>query len=469
MIQIMGPGNEEVYKPVHGPADRRNLMRSKISILVLLFLLAGIASTALTKEKKFPIDGSVTNRYKMRSTGEIADHDWETMLSLNWHNPNVDRFSAAVSGGGIFDIDGKGNDRFFTDIYNSFSGNGVGRLYYAWLNANRLGPVANARAGRQHLYQLDSLYFDGASLESVPYYGVTFNAFGGSPVHLFENQIGIDPGDWVLGGGLQWVPISKIRIRYDYVHLKDKITGFRITQADQEDDLMGGSIWFNVSDHVSLFGRLTSFTDQLRDVEGSSTLRYPDHKLTVRLNVRRLLESYAVRVIDWDAYGIAGSYRPYTEGSLGVTKGLGEKFVIDGGMAIRRLDDRQFASSFNHGFEKIYAAAASNDVPFKGLELSTGIDYYRGEDSTLKNNSFGVSASAHQNLFKKKLRVGGGTAHYLYRYNLLAGDESRDVQVYFAEAEAKIAKPLKAKAHYEFENNDYNGFHTFTVGVTWNF
>jgi hypothetical protein len=111
-----------------------------------------------------------------------------------------------------------------------------------------------------------------------------------------------------------------------------------------------------------------------------------------------------------------------------------------------------------------------------GLDMNAALDYYHGEDNSLKNNSFGGSFSASQALFKKHktlkdqdMKFTLGTAFYLYRYNLLTGDESSDVQTYFAEFGTKIVESLKIVSRYEFENSELNGFHKGTLRLVWNF
>ena len=413
--------------------------------------------------------GSISNRYKFRSTGSLRDQDVETLVTLDIGNAYADRVWGALQVGGIFDLDGNQGGNTFASVYDSFSDRAVGRLYYAHVDAKDLGPLSHLTVGRQSRFDFESLYYDGLTLQSKRWHGFSLTAFGGAPVHLFENQIGFDVGDWLVGGALQWNPISNLQARFDYVHLKDEVAGFRASVGDQEDDLFGGTIWWDIDQHFALMGRFTSFSDQVRDVSLSATYKLASHDLFVRLNAFRLLKGYAIRVVEFDAYGIAGTYEPYTDVSLTATKGFGQHFAMDGGVQVRFLDDNQIASAFNHGFERFFLSLSTYDLLLKGLSLSATGDYYHGEDNVLKNNNFGGSFTVTQDLLEKRLQLSGGTAFYLYRYNLFAGNESNNVQTYFARVKGKIMKDLEARVGYEFEHNPVNGFHSVDARLIWSF
>jgi hypothetical protein len=67
------------------------------------------------------------------------------------------------------------------------------------------------------------------------------------------------------------------------------------------------------------------------------------------------------------------------------------------------------------------------------------------------------------------LKVSGGTAYYLYRYNLFAGNESSDVRTYFARVQSQIFKNFSGRLGYEFEDNNINNFHTVDLRLVWSF
>ncbi|MBI2345840.1 MAG: hypothetical protein HYV03_02945, partial [Deltaproteobacteria bacterium] len=406
----------------------------------LILIAGGIATPSSAVADGFGIHGSVAQRYKFRATGAAEDNDLETTLMLDLGDSQADRLSAAVMAAALIDLDRSTGNATFGSIYDTYSSRAVGRLYYAYGTANDLGPVKQLRFGRQHRYEFESLYFDGVHLESDPFAHFTLSAFGGVPVHLFENQFGFDPGDWLVGGAVQWDPLANLRARADYVYLRDKVTGFRASVGDQQDHLFGGSVWWDPDQRVGLFGRFTAFSDQVRDATGQIVLRFPEQTMQWRIQVYRLLKGYAVRVIDWDAFGIAGTYQPYTEILASVSKGLGRHLTMEGGGQARLLDSSQVASAFNHGFTRGYLSATTADFPIDGMSISATGDYYHGQENSLKNDMFGGSAFIAQELMNRRMTLSGGTMYFLYRYDLFSGQETNDVQTYFARIKGKFSK-----------------------------
>ncbi len=444
---------------------RDAVRRGIVPVLVIL----GLFAPSVLVADPVSIHGSLSDRYRFRTTGGLSDHDMETLLTLDVGNVRSDPFSGAVQFGGKIDLDGNQGGTVFPSVYDTFSAQSAARLYYAYFNANDLGALKNLRVGRQHRHDFENLYFDGAYLEFDSFHTLTLSAYGGIPVHLFESQFGWDRGDWMLGAGLQWDPLSNLRAKLDYVHLRDEVSGFRATAGDHEDNLFGTTVYWDVDSHVGFAAKFTTFTDHPRDVTFETSLRFPEQKLNIRFEFYRLLLSYAIRVIELDAYGVVGAYEPYSQFGIWATKGLGDHFAIDGGVQIRVLDNKQVAGAFNHGYKRFNAALSCFDLPWKGLSLTASGDFYQGDDNTLKNDNYGGSFTASQKLFDKRLILSGGTNFYLYRYNIYSGNESTNVQTLFARVEGKIWKGISGRVGYEFENNDINDVSSVDVKLTWKF
>ena len=433
------------------------------SILLLLPLL----QFAIANEVS--LKGSISNRYILRTTGTDTDNDIETLLSLDVGQPSTDKISGSMQAGGIFDLDKTRNGSPYRSIFDTFNSSAVGRFYYGYIDLKDPEDKNKIRLGRQYRHEFESLYYDGISFETDQSKPITFTAYSGIPVHLFENQYGLTVGDWLAGGALEWNIYTNLKFRFDYVHVKDEVTGFRSTLGINSDDLFGLSLWCDLTDRISISSDFTSFRDQVRDAQASATFRWSEQDLSLRYNFYTLFKAYSFRVLEFDGYGFAGAFEPYYEMTLSASKGLSEHFAVDGGFSIRNLVDKQIASAFNHGFERGYLSLSSYNIPIKDLSLNLTADYYHGKDNTLKNNSFGTSFSAVHGFFDKKLNITIGTAFYFYKFNLFLGNESNNVQSYFAEVETKILAKIKTSLRYEFENNQINDFHTLELGVRWDF
>ncbi|MBI4211763.1 MAG: hypothetical protein HY540_03915 [Deltaproteobacteria bacterium] len=409
--------------------------------------------------------GSLSNRYKFRTAGSQADHDLETIGALDINDASADKWFGSFEGGGRFDLDGSNADSTFA---SPFDRRAAGRLYRAYAGVNDVSVFQTIKVGRQYQFDFEALYFDGAHLLMKPISKCTFQAFGGVPVHLYENQLGFHPGDWLAGSAVDVDALPTLKLRGDYVHLRDRASSFRFTSGDREDDLFGTTLWWTPSPKFNAMSRFTSFADDVRDVTLSLSAGVPDKNFRVQFDAYRLLHREDVRVIDWDAYSIAGTYEPYTEVSLKFSKDIGEHFTADVGGSARLLDEEQIASPFNHGFKHAFVFLSAFDLPWKIVSVNATADYYHGEDNTLKNDTFGGSFSLTHQPFPF-LDVTAGTAYYLYRFNLFTGDESDDVQTYFLEANAKLRKDLKARLGYEFEDNAIDQFHSLNARLVWSF
>ncbi|GEM_PF-5702304 len=407
--------------------------------------------------------------YRWQTTGGQSNNIIETLVTMDIGDPTMHRYSGSIQAGVIADLNYSPPNGYFRNIYDTFPYRVVGRFYSGYLDINKVPAFNNIRIGRQHLYELENLNFDGVSFESRSYSGLVFSFFGGAPVHLYENEYGVLFGDWTTGGALQWTPIARLRLRASAVHVRDQLASFFYTPNRTNDTLFGISAWIDITKNWEIYSRLSAFADQVRDWDFSSSTQFPVQDLKVIVNVHRLMEAYSLRAVDWDPYSFAGAYEPYTEIQAQIYKGLGKKFSLDFGGGARILDDYQIASAYNHGFERVFGTFSTHDFLNKGLAMALTANYYHGEDNVLENNYFALTFAVSQEFLKKRLKVGAGTNYFLYQYNLLTGNESQDVRVYFAEIEGKVLKNLKLKTSYEFETNAINAFSSGRVRAIWDF
>lgn len=431
--------------------------------VVLLLLVAHSHALA------YSVHGSISNRYRFRTTGGVSDHDLEAMGTLDFGDQMQDRVSGSVQVGGIFQLNGTDTGSPFTSVYDSFSSPAVERIYQAYADFQDLGPLEKIRAGRQSRYEFGWLYYDGATLESRTVDGVKFTLYGGVPVHLYETSIGNDPGDWMVGGAFQVDPASWARIRLEAVHLKDDTSGYRAAVGKNEDTLIGWSLWLDSGQTVSFSSRFTAFQDQVRDVDAEMRLWVPERELTTRIRFYSLLKAIGVREVDVDSYGFVGAYEPFVEGSVILTKGFGQRFFVDTGFVGRTLLAQNVSSAFNHGYNRAFLTLSTVDLPIQGMSLAATGDYFHGTDNVLKNDVFAGSFSADQEFWERRIRASIGTGYYLYRYNLYTGEDEEDVRTYFARVTGKIWKSLEGRLTYEMEQNSTNDFHTVDTRVTWKF
>lgn len=439
--------------------------------LGLIATLLALPTMAVAKGKSpfAQFHGTLSERYTLRTTGDQSDNDLENLLSLTVGDVNNDKITFQAQGGVLCDLDGLGaNNSIYRTSHDRFGRQLVGRLYYAYLDVQHAELFELVRFGRQHKYDFENFYFDGFSFDTNPFYGIRLGAYTGQPVHLFENQMGWGADDFLVGDWVSWTPIKQIRLKFDHAFLHDDQAAFRATAGELQDHLLGGSAWIDLTPKLETHARFTSFKDQTRDLTLAANYKHLEHNFKLNLKVFRLLERYDIRVPDLDTYSILGTYERFTEYSINATKGLGKHFMADSGLSWRKLDDPQGVSAFNHGFKRVYVALNSSDLIHQGLSLAASGNYYRGEDSMLRDNYFGGSLSAAQKLLNKKLTLSAGTDYYLYHFNYATGNESQDVQTFFARAEFKATKTMRLKSSYGFENSN-DAYHTLKLALTKDF
>lgn len=436
--------------------------------IALVFLLAMIGMPVQASASDYEVHGSVTAKYRFQGTGQYRYNSVEPLATLDLGNSAMNHISASVQGGGFLILNGHDAASPFWNIYDTFDAHAVGRLYHAYVNFQDVGPLNTIRVGRQHRYDFEALYYDGATFETKPFANFTLTAFGGMPVHMYENQIGSDPGDWVVGTALQWRPLERFQVRFDYVHVRDKPSYFQANLGTREDNLFGGSVWWDINKYVSLKADISAFSNVLRDTSVLATLKFPAHDLNFQLKAYRLLKPYGPHVIDFDMFNFESNLQAFTEFTGTVYKGFGKHVAVQLGGSSRQLDAYQVANAYNNGYLRAFSTVTLMDLIARGLTLSATGDYYSGQNNEVRNNYFGGTFSATQKFLKERLRATLGTTYYYYAYNLYTGNQSNNVQNYYAQVRAKLIGGLEGRLGYRFEHS-VNNFHTADARLTWSF
>lgn len=440
--------------------------RQRIGIAIALLWMIGLPLQVSASD--YEVHGSVTARYRLQATGQYRYNSVEPIATLDFGNSAMNRVSASVQGGGFLIVNGHDIHSPFWNIYDTFDAHAVGRLYHAYVNFQDVGPLNTIRIGRQHRYDFEAMYYDGATFETKPFAGFTLTAYGGMPVHMYENQIGSDPGDWVVGTALQWRPVDKFQVRFDYVHVRDKASYFQPNLGTREDNLFGGSVWWDIGRHVSLKADISAFSNVLRDASVLAAIKFPSRDFNVQLKAYRLLKPYGPHVIDFDMFNFESNLQAFTEFTGTVYKGFGKHVAMQLGGSVRQLDTYQTANAYNNGYLRAFATVTTMGLIAKGLTLSATGDYYRGENNDLRNNYFGGTFSATQKFLKDRIRATIGTTYYYYAYNLYTGLQSNNVQNYYAQLRAKLFGGLEGRLGYRFEHS-VNNFNTADARLTWSF
>ncbi|HLG31146.1 MAG TPA: hypothetical protein VI387_13135, partial [Candidatus Brocadiales bacterium] len=136
------------------------------------------------------LHGYVRTKYRFRSLeGNGTDNDFYQYLNLHLGDERKDRLTANLYG--TLRENFEKERGVFASIDDTYQKTLTGRLYELYANVKNVGMIDNTRIGRQYLYDVEPLHFDGVKLDFKGLSalgGLRFIAYGGVPVHLFESQ-----------------------------------------------------------------------------------------------------------------------------------------------------------------------------------------------------------------------------------------------------------------------------------------
>jgi len=397
------------------------------------------------------------------------DQDLYQVLTLQAGDPSVNRVSGTFLGRLSEDIDGhnRASTGFsvFDDITDTYQDNVNGRFYLGYVDLRRFGWMDRSqleliRVGRQSYEETaETLIFDGGRIESRPFedlHGLRLTAYGGLPVHYFESS---PSGDAVVGAGAEAKTLPGGRARADWTYVEDR------REEDQERaHLISLALWQAIGRRFSLHGRYNLLDGQSRDYLVRGTYNEERADLLFQASFHQFLKTLRDLPIELDPYfSVVRELRPYWEVDLRASKGLGEHFVVDGGVDFRELRHEDQEGSFNHEFQRYYLTPSTRDFPFKGTTISVTAEYWQSSDDI-----FTAGGEVSQRLFRVFV-ASAGTYYSLYKFDLLSERERTHVRTYFGRLEYQLARNVKLQTRYEYERDDQFHYHTVEIGVRYAF
>ncbi|HHT9124265.1 MAG TPA: hypothetical protein ACFYD6_00435 [Candidatus Brocadiia bacterium] len=402
------------------------------------------------------LHGYIRTRHRFRSlAGNGTDNDFYQYLNLRLGDERKDKLTANLYGTLRENLEKERG--VFASIDDTYQKTLTGRLYELYADIRDVGIIDTTRIGRQYLYDVEPLHFDGAKLdfkELSAQGGLRFIAYGGVPVHLFESQ---PDGDFIAGAASEVKPLDGTRVRLDYIHVNDD----NKTIGNHEDNLYVLSAWQYVAQWWDVFGRYSLINGEGRDAQVRSIWSFPDIDLDVRFSYFRQLKTLNDFSIEFDEYFfLLGSYFAFSQYTFDVYKGIGKYLGVDLGVSIRDMDNNGREGAFNHEFNRYYATLLTYDYPFKGTSFSiTGEEDHTSNDTV---RTFGVDAKQALN---KRLSFGIGTYYALYKFDFLTDTEHDNVRTVYSNMKWKLSKRWEAAVDYEVEFFDAKTYHSVDTSL----
>ncbi len=423
----------------------------------------------LEKAIDYSIDGMITNRYRLRWTSGESDQDLYQTLSLRAGDPQKNRVSAVFLGRLSEDIDGGGNVEGF-EVFDSIDDTHdhavAGRFYSGYVDLRRFGWMDRAhlefvRAGRQSFDEsVETFVFDGGRLDTRPFkdlQNLRLTAYGGLPAHIYESS---PSGDAVAGAGMEARTLPGGRGRVDWTYIAD-----RRDDGHFENHIVSVALWQMIGSRFDLHGRYNLLDGETRDYLVRGNYREASLDLLLQASFHQVVMTIRELSTELDPYfSMVQELRPYWEINLLASKGLGEHFVIDGGVDARELRDESDEGTYNHDFRRYFVTPATVEWPLPGMSLSVTGEIWDSEVDEV--TSFG--AELRQKLFKV-FQVAGGTYYSLFKFDQFTAEEKTRVRTFYGKLEYRLAKDVRLHALYEFEKDDEFEYHTVDVGLRCSF
>ena len=401
--------------------------------------------------------GQLKSRYYLRWTGADSDNDLVETLVLDAGHEDRDRFTAHLMGRLSWDIDGV--DPTFASINDSYGDRLDGLLYDAWVDIHRIDGLSLLRVGRQSVYETPEFaYFDGAHVTSAEFGGLALQAGGylGSSTHLYESS---KSGDLTAGVYLQARPWTDGRVRVDYMHLEDDN---RLRTRD--DDLLGAGFWQSFGRYLQLETQYSRIADRDRDVLARLTSRIAEWGLLAQGSFFSLLRTQGDLVLEADPFFNAlNELRPYDQWSLLLAKDVTKELTLQAAGDLRRVHDRGDIGFYNRDYDHWYGTATLADFGVTGLKLSGTVDLWDASAQIVR--SWGGDASWTQGATTASL----GTYYSLFKFDLFTNSERDHVRTYYLRLRHEASKEVTFDGDFELEDDDFDQYHRFRLGVTWRF
>ncbi len=410
------------------------------------------------EEVRSPITGRLSMRYVGRFAGSSSDHKLYTTLSADVGDPQRDDATFHFMGRLVANLER--GDAEFADILDTWNGDVVGFLYDAFVDLHRQEGLRRVRLGRQWLADTPvQVFLDGIHVESEPALGLdlVLGAFGGASARLYESS---QQGDWAAGAYAEARPWEGSRVRLDYLYLEDQP---RFGAA--ENELASARIWQGLGAGLRAEAGYTRLDDQDRDVEGRLTYADPEGAWLARLSFYQLLETQGDLVNELDPYytSVLELY-PYTQMGALVSRGLGERFDLDLGVDVRRVQDDDDVGDFNRDYERGYANLRIEDAVFDGLTIALMSDVWHADGRDVRSFGFDASRPLWTNWTGSI-----GSYYALYKYDMFTNTERDDVRTYYLRIGQRVGEGLSFDFGYELENNEIDDFHTLRLRGVWRF
>ncbi len=432
-----------------------------------MLLLLSLAAAHLAEATEAGLSGRISFDYVPRwlDDTDVGDEDVHVGLLLDWGS-SQDRFSGSLYWRGVKDADGVSGPAGgrFRSVYDTYGDDWFSELYYAYADVRSDGFLRRTRAGRQYLYEGQPFHFDGLSLRTRRGPGgLRATAFGGVPVHYFEES---REGDWLLGLDVEMRPWHGGKIRAVYAHVDDDARFVGLPVTSEGDDLLVLSVGSRLGHWGRGLVRYTSVDGKARDVLARAEVRFERIDADVSFAYYAQPDTLAQFTTDLSVYSLVqGASHPYDRIDLCASKGFrtrgGWRVGLEARGSWRNLSEALDEGEYNRDYDFVRVGVGLEAPERRRFEASAGYASWQSSGDDVGAFDAEIRWRPTENL-----RLGLGTSYALYRYDVLSLREETDVRETFVKAQWSPNERVALRLRYAAEKYDGDLIHKMELGCS---
>jgi hypothetical protein len=438
-----------------------------------------VDEAANRKALKWEIEGYLSEELDYENaSGEASDDDVDSRTNLlfdamrgekGWH----------VRFNGLLHWDMAGDsapDDPLRDFWDQFSNAAQGRIYEAYVDTPRFSNDALlVRLGRQYLEEEIFLQFDGGRVDvdlGKTAEGLNLSLVGGVPVYFPDES---RDGDWILGLVARGKFGKKTRGRVSYYHVSQNFEGindpvtdppsqaFVVPAGQVDDDLLAFSLWHEFMENLRFYGMFDLLEWDANELQLQLRWFSHDTRWNVIAAYNQLFERLVNVANEISPYvPLLGSYEPFLLASLRATYRPDDRWVFQGGLAYRALEDDTDEGTFNHEYWQYQAGATRLGVVAERLDVTVTLNGYTsdaGPDVVALTGGVDYRVNT-------RVSLGAGIDYAYYKYIVQQGSEQDNVWTYYVNVEWEIRPKMELDAGIAVDVDDLFTYTTLTVRFT---
>ena len=411
-----------------------------------------------------PVHGDLRFEYRWRTASGVNDHTMWQFANVRFGDQQAPGWSGAFHGALIENLrpsNTPGFDPLFS-IWDTY-GDVTGQLYHMYATYRPVrGHVRMARLGRMWIDAGEMIQLDGGLAEVSPTRSrhrrdLLFKGYLGVPSYLFES----DPaGDFAVGGEVSSKLWHNARGRLQYIYIKNRNRAYG--SIDNHLTTLTLDQCFRPGTNVQL--RYSQLDDNPRFLTARFNTYSLRHDVQVTAWVNTLLTRQFEQVYDTDLYyAVLRDTEPYIEGYVAASKGIGERFSIEGVIAARRLYESSDVRMFNREFERYALTFSVFDWPNSMWTASVSGEWW--EDT----EDYGAATFDVEYQPTTCLRFRFGTDYSLYSRDVFTLEERVNSYGIYARVRYDFTERLRGWLRFRVEDDSFDTYTLMRTGITWEF